>query len=91
MYVCYENVAKVPKVLDFNEHGSSTSDFVVVHSLSPVQFFCDPLDCSPPGSFVHRISQVRKLEWVAISFSTEIISMKFFYIDLPVEIITTSK
>ena len=31
--------------------------------------FCDPMDCSPPGSSVHRISQARILEWVAISFS----------------------
>ena len=30
---------------------------------------CDPLDCSPPGSSVHGISQARILEWVAISFS----------------------
>ena len=30
---------------------------------------CDPIDCSPPGSFVHRIFQVRILEWVAISSS----------------------
>ena len=29
---------------------------------------CDPMDCSPPGSSVHRISQARILEWVAISF-----------------------
>ena len=29
----------------------------------------DPMDCSPPGSSVHRILQVRILEWVAISFS----------------------
>ena len=28
------------------------------------QTFCNPLDCSPPGS-----AQVRILEWVAISFS----------------------
>ena len=27
------------------------------------------MDCSPPGSFVHGISQVRLLEWIAISFS----------------------
>ena len=32
-------------------------------------FFCDPMDCSPPGSSVHGISQSRKLELVAISFS----------------------
>ena len=30
---------------------------------------CDPVDCSPPGSSVHGILQVRIPEWVAISFS----------------------
>ena len=30
---------------------------------------CDLLDCSLPGSVVHRIFQARILEWVAISFS----------------------
>ena len=29
----------------------------------------DPMDCSPPDSSVHGISQARILEWVAISFS----------------------
>ena len=29
----------------------------------------DPMDCSPPGSFVHGIFQARTLKWVAISFS----------------------
>ena len=29
----------------------------------------DPMDCSPPGSSVHGISQDRILEWAAISFS----------------------
>ena len=28
---------------------------------------CDPMDCSPVGSCVHRIVQARILEWVAIS------------------------
>ena len=28
-----------------------------------------PMDCSPPGSSVHRILQERMLEWVAIPFS----------------------
>ena len=31
--------------------------------------YCDPMDCSPPGSSVHEIFQARILEWVAISFS----------------------
>ena len=30
---------------------------------------CDPMDCSPPGSFICRISQARVLEWGAVSFS----------------------
>ena len=30
---------------------------------------CNRMDCSPPGSFVRGSSQVRILEWVAISFS----------------------
>ena len=30
---------------------------------------CDPMDCSPPHSFLHGILQARVLEWVAISFS----------------------
>ena len=40
----------------------------LVSSLNCVQFFCDPIDCSPPGSSVHGISQTGILEWVAISF-----------------------
>ena len=27
---------------------------------------CNPMDCSPPGSSVHGILQVRRLEWVAM-------------------------
>ena len=42
---------------------------MVIQSLSHVQVFCDPGDCSPPGSVVHEVSQGRILEWVAISFS----------------------
>ena len=30
----------------------------------------DPMDCSPPGSSVHGIFQVRVLEWGAIAFSS---------------------
>ena len=31
------------------------------------QPFCDPMDCSPPGSSIHGIFQARILEWVAYS------------------------
>ena len=30
---------------------------------------CDPMDCSPPGSSIHGISQARILEWVAVAFT----------------------
>ena len=33
--------------------------------------YCNPMDCSLPGSSVHGIFQARILEWVAISFSRE--------------------
>ena len=42
---------------------------LVVQLLSYVQLFCNPMDCSPPGSPVHEILQARILEWVAISFA----------------------
>ena len=31
--------------------------------------FCDPMDCSPPGSSVHGILQSGVLEWVAMPSS----------------------
>ena len=31
---------------------------------------CDHVDCNPPVSSVHGISQARILEWVIISFSS---------------------
>ena len=37
----------------------------------------DPMDCSPPGSSVHGISQARVPEWVAIAFSNNVISIHF--------------
>ena len=36
---------------------------------------CDPMDCSPPGFSLHGILQARGLEWVAISFSRENLTM----------------
>ena len=45
--------------------------------------FCDPIDCSLPGSSVHGIFQARVLEWVA--FPMHKIEWR-----LPGEILTTS-
>ena len=33
---------------------------------------CNLMDCSPPGTSHHGISQMRILEWVAISFSRDL-------------------
>ena len=38
-------------------------------SLQSCLTLCDPIDCIPPGSSVHRILQSRILEWVAMPFS----------------------
>ena len=37
--------------------------------LSQIQLFANPMDCSPPGSSVHKTLQVRTLKWIAISSS----------------------
>ena len=42
---------------------------VCAKSLQVYLTFCDPMDCSLPGSSVHGISQVRILEWVAMPSS----------------------
>ena len=35
-----------------------------------VQLFCDPMDCSPPGSSVREILEARILAWVAMLSAT---------------------
>ena len=42
---------------------------MLFYSLSCALLFCDPVDCSLPGSPVPGIHQARIPEWVAISFS----------------------
>ena len=48
---------------------SSAYTLFCAHTLCRVQLFCDPVDCSLPGSFVHGIFHPRIMEQVAISFS----------------------
>ena len=52
-----------------NKHPSGTLWWWCWYSHSVVFDSSDPMDCSPPGSFVHGILQARILEWVAIAFS----------------------
>ena len=51
---CYNTEESVWRI----SHGLSLSSFMSFH---------DPMDCSPPGSSVHGISQARIMEWVAFS------------------------
>ena len=62
-------------------------DYHVVHIcclFSHVWLFCTPMNCSPPNSYVHGISQARILKCVATSFSRRsswlvTISVFFFF------------
>ena len=51
---------------------SSTSLLLPTHLPPPSSCMqaqsCNPMDCSPTGSFVHGLFQARILEWVSISF-----------------------
>ena len=58
---CWRSVTAAAK-------GSVTAECLVLVARS-CPTLCNPMDCSPPGSSVHGISQARILEWVAISFS----------------------
>ena len=44
-----------------------------VLSCSVVSTLCYPIDCSLPGSSVHRLFQATIPEWVAISYSNLIL------------------
>ena len=58
-----------------NEKGKSKVYFCCLVTNS-IWLFCNPVDCSPPVSSVHEISQARILEWVAISFSRASFQLK---------------
>ena len=58
----YEPILKVHHIL-------SPMCYMHGKSLQSCQTLSDPTDCSLPDSSVHRILQVRILEWVAISSS----------------------
>ena len=59
-------------VLSFCEVDYSQRTWLCAPLLSCVQLFCHLLDCSPPGSSVHGISQARILEKIAISSSKDL-------------------
>ena len=68
--------------MDYIVHGIAKNRGVCVcvcvcEVTQSCQTFCDPEDCSLPGSSAHRILQGRILEWVAILI--EYINRIYFY------------
>ena len=64
--------------LPANSHKNRIPEAVRLHrnnrlSCSSCLTLCDPMDCSPPGSFVHGFSrqELGCLQWPAISFSRD--------------------
>ena len=56
-----QNLLDVPSSLRTSRHVCSVAQSCPA--------LCNSMDCSPPGSSVHGISQASILRWVAISFS----------------------
>ena len=54
---------KLPTINDFDKWTCSLVLCSVAHSC---QTLCDSMDCSLPGSSVHRIFQARIVEWVEV-------------------------
>ena len=52
----------------FKEYERLYVKVVKVLVIQSCPILCDPMDCSPSGSSVHRILQARILEWAAIPF-----------------------
>ena len=61
----YSLSAQVPLATQYTE--VSWEEYVPCSVVQSCPTFCDSMDGIPPGSSVHRISQARILEWVAIS------------------------
>ena len=65
--------AQVERTLDFCPlptcFSSNCSACMHAQLLQSYPTFCNPMDCSPPGSSVRGILQARILEWIAIPSS----------------------
>ena len=66
----YEHISHKAVVVFFGlgSHFVAVNCFLIAKSCPTL---CDPVDCSLPGSSVHRILQAKILEWVAIPFSRD--------------------
>ena len=73
MYIGFIHFYPLWKFLKWSSHFHALSFPIsvyarVLHAQS-FRTLWDPIDCCPPSSSLHGISQARILEWVAISFS----------------------
>ena len=57
-----------PPGLEAQEAKMAKFHLVLCLVIQSCPTLCKPMDCSPPGSSVHRILPARILEWVAIPF-----------------------
>ena len=64
----YSLIGKIFIGILLNARKCSRLLCVCAKSLQSLLTLCDPIDCSPPGSF-HGILQAKILEWVAVPFS----------------------
>ena len=74
-YICSKNSRKyLSGILIVNGRLDQNSAMLIICCVCSVVelclTLCSPMDCSLPGSSVHRIFQARILEWVSTSFST---------------------
>ena len=53
----------------WQQHEATDTHTLLVLIAQSCLSLCDPMDCSPPGSSVHGMSQAGILQWLAISFS----------------------
>ena len=59
----------VVPALNCHETKSLACPVICAKSLQLCLTLCNPMDCSPPGSSIHRILKTRTLKWVVISSS----------------------
>ena len=61
------NNKKTKPCHELNQLSKPVKGLVLVTQSCPT--LCNPMDCSPPGFFLHGILQARTLGWVAMPFS----------------------
>ena len=64
-----ERASRLWEPLEFTNFWEAQGQYVHAKSLQSCLTLCSPVDCSPPGSFVHGILQARILEWVTMPSS----------------------